>query len=225
MPKEGVLQVPRKSGEPYEVTTLYERPRGARALMVLGHGAGASMRHAFMERVAEDLAGIGVATLRYQFPYMEAGRKRPDHKTTLLATIRAAVDRGNKLARGLPVVAAGKSMGGRMTSLAASEEPLPAVRGIAFFGFPLHAAGKPGAERGEHLREIDLPLLFLQGTRDALADLDLLRPLVKKLAQPTLHVVEGADHGFKVRKKDGRTPDDVFAELSRAIDGWIRPLL
>ncbi len=220
--RKGVLELPRRGRESHLVSTLYERPRSLRAVLLLAHGAGAGMHHPFMKRMAGELASIGVATLRYQFPYMEAGRRRPDHRTTLLATVRVAAARGRALARGVPLLAGGKSMGGRMTSLAQSEAPLPHVRGLIFFGFPLHPAGKPGTERGHHLSATDLPLLFLQGTRDALAELPRLEPVLRALPESTLHRVEGADHGFRVRKKDGRGPDEVFADMTDAVDAWIQ---
>lgn len=204
-----------------EVTGLLLRPTDARLLYVFGHGAGAGMRHAFMEAAAERLAGRGIATLRYHFPYMELGRKAPNRPPVLLATVRAAVVEAGKLAPDLPLVAGGKSMGGRMTSTAASEDPLPGVRGLAFFGFPLHAAGKPGSERGAHLGSVGLPMLFLQGTRDKLADLTLLEPLLAGVApEPRLHVVEGADHGFHVLKRSGRTDEEVLDEMADAFAAW-----
>lgn len=198
------------------------RPSGARALFVFGHGAGAGMTHPFMEAVARGLADGGVATLRYQFPYMEAGRKAPNPAPMLVKTVRSAVAEAARIAPGLPLVAGGKSMGGRMTSTAASGEALPGVRGLAFFGFPLHAAGRPSSDRGVHLADVGLPMLFLQGTRDKLADLDLLRPLLADVRPaPTLHVVEGADHGFHVLKRSGRTDQEVLAELCDAFTAWL----
>jgi predicted alpha/beta-hydrolase family hydrolase len=205
-----------------EVSALLLRPRQARWLLIFGHGAGAGMRHPFMAEMSARLAAAGVATLRYQFPYMEARSRRPDARAILRATVRAAVEAGHHAAPDLPLLAGGKSMGGRMTSLAAAREPLPGVRGLVFFGFPLHAAGRPGAERGVHLAALDLPMLFLQGTRDRLADLDLLRPLLEANANATLHVVPGADHSFHVLKRSGRTHEEVLAELARAVDEWAR---
>ena len=204
-----------------EVTALLLRPPDARVLFVFGHGAGAGMRHAFMEAVAEGLARRGVATFRYHFPYMEAGRGGPNRPPVLVATVRAAVEEAARLAPDLPLLAGGKSMGGRMTSTAQAAEALPGVRGLAFFGFPLHAAGRPSAERGAHLADVTIPLLFLQGTRDKLAELDLLRPLLDGLdATVSLHVVEGADHGFHVLKRSGRTDDDVLAEICERMAEW-----
>jgi len=206
-----------------DVTALLLLPPRATALFVFGHGAGAPMRHAFMEAAAHGLGERGVATLRYQFPYTEAGRKAPDPAPVLRETVRSAVAVAASVAGGLPLFAGGKSMGGRMTSLAASDEPLPGVRGLAFFGFPLHAAGRPSADRGKHLARVALPMLFLQGTRDSLADLSLLRPLLAKVEPPpTLHVVEGADHGFRVLKRSGRTDAEVLEELCDRFAAWAR---
>ena len=204
-----------------DVSALWLRPDAARAALVLAHGAGAGMRHAFMESVAERLAARGVATLRYQFPYMERGTRRPDPPSLAVACVRAAVDVARKQADGLPLFAGGKSFGGRMTSTAAAQAPLEGVRGLVFLGFPLHASGKPGAERGAHLRDVALPMLFLQGTRDPLADLALVRPLCASLgARARLHVVEGGDHSFHVLKSSGRGDDAVQDELADTIAGW-----
>lgn len=204
-----------------EVTGILTRPPDARALYVFGHGAGAGMRHAFMEAASAGLVRRGVATFRYHFPYMEMGRKAPNRPPVLLAAVRAAVAEAARLAPDLPLLAGGKSMGGRMTSTAAAQEALPGVRGLAFFGFPLHAAGKPGAQRGAHLSDVGLPMLFLQGTRDKLADLELLRPLLADVKPaPTLHVVEGADHGFHVLKRSGRTDAEVLDEICDAFTVW-----
>jgi uncharacterized protein len=207
------------------VSGLLVSPSDARAVFVFGHGAGAGMRHTFMEDVAWRLGGLGVATLRYQFPYMEAGRRAPDPKPVLLATVRAAVAEAARRCPGLPLVAGGKSMGGRMTSTTAAAEPLPGVRGLAFFGFPLHAAGRDGSERGAHLAGIGLPMLFLQGTRDRLANLDLLRPLLRTIEPPPeLHVLDGADHGFHVLKRSGRTDADVLDEACGVFASWVARL-
>ena len=208
------------------VSALLARPPGADCLLVLGHGAGAGMRHRFMETLTARLAKRRIATLRYQFPYIEQGRRRPDFQPILLKTIRSAVAAASALSNGLPLFAGGKSMGGRMTSLAAAKEPLEAVQGIVFVGFPLHPAQKPGIERSEHLREVDVPLLFLQGTRDKLAGLDLLEPVCEDLAaRATLHLVEGADHGFHVLKRSGRTDDDVQDELADVARAWMAGLV
>lgn len=183
------------------------------------------MQHAFMEAAAHGLADRGVATFRYNFPYKEAGRNAPNPAPVLVKSVRSAVAFAAGLAPDLPLFAGGKSMGGRMTSTAASKESLPGVRGLAFYGFPLHAPGKDSADRGAHLSEVRLPMLFLQGTRDKLANLDLLGPLLQDVEPaPVLHVVEGADHGFHVLKRSGRPDDDVLDELSTAVAEWTRDL-
>lgn len=208
-----------------EVSALLLEPPDATALLVLGHGAGAGMRHRFMEEIAAALAVRRVTTLRYQFPYMEAGRRAPDRAPRLVATVRAAVETAAERAesRALPVFAGGKSMGGRMTSAAAAEAPLAGVRGLVFFGFPLHPAGKPSTDRGDHLADVECPMLFLQGTRDRLADLDLLRPVLEEVAPtPRLHVVEDADHGFHVPKRSGRSDREVIDELAGVATDWMR---
>jgi len=208
-----------------EVSAILIRPAAARWLYVFGHGAGAGMRHPFMEDAATALAGRGFATFRYQFAYQEKGSRRIDPQPILLATVRAAIHSAREAAPDLPLLAGGKSMGGRMTSLAASEEPLPFVKGIAFFGFPLHPAGAPGQGRADHLAQVEVPMLFLQGTRDTLADLGLLRPVIDNLgSRATLHVVDGADHGFHVLKRSGRTPADVMDELTRTMEEWAERL-
>jgi predicted alpha/beta-hydrolase family hydrolase len=209
-----------------EVSARLLLPRDARALVVLAHGAGADMNHPFMEGIAARLARRGLATFRFQFPYAEAGRRSPSPGPVLRATVRAALAAGAEAAPGLPCVAAGKSMGGRMTSLLAADEEVDAL-GIVFFGFPLHGAGKPPTiERGEHLAQVGLPMLFLQGTRDKLADLTLLEPLVAKLEpKATLHRVEGADHGFHVPKRSGRSDADVLDELADATRAFVDTLL
>ena len=190
-------------------------PAGARALFVFAHGAGAGMRHPFMEGTALRLAGQGVATMRYQFPYMDRGSRRPDPPSVLISTVRAAVETARRSELQLPLIAGGKSMGGRMTSLAAAEEPLPGVRGLVFMGFPLHAAGRPSSDRGAHLAGVQLPMLFLQGTRDKLADLELLRPVCSELAERArLHVIDEADHSFHVPKRSGRSDSDILDELA-----------
>ncbi|MEM7410521.1 MAG: alpha/beta family hydrolase [Myxococcota bacterium] len=196
------------------VSALFTRPADARAQLVLAHGAGAGMRHAFLEGVTARLAENGIACFRYQFPYWEAGRRAPNPPRVLTATVRAAVERAHAEAPDLPLFAGGKSLGGRMTSTAMAAEPLPAVRGLVFFGFPLHAPGKPGNERAAHLASVPCPMLFLQGTRDKLADLDLFAPVFDELgARATPHIVEGADHSFQVLKRSGRTHEEVLDEL------------
>lgn len=208
-----------------EVSALLLRPPEASCLFVFAHGAGAGAEHPFMEACSEVLARRGVATLRYQFPYMEGGRRAPNPPPVLMSTVRAAVREAAAAAPDLPLLAGGKSMGGRMTSMAAAGGRLPDVRGIAFFGFPLHAAGRPSSGRGTHLAKVGLPMLFLQGTRDKLADLSLLEPLVSTLRpEPTLHVVEGADHGFHVLRRSGRADEDVLDEICDAFFAWARPI-
>ena len=204
-----------------EVSALLVSPARPDALYVLAHGAGAGMRHAFMETMAARLAARGVATLRYQFPYVENGSRRIDPEPLLLDTVRAAVAMGREAAGGVTLIAGGKSMGGRMTSRAAAAAPLEGVAGIAYLGFPLHPAGQPGISRAEHLAKVSVPLLFLQGTRDTLAELPLLRPVVDKLgARATLHIVEHADHMFHVLKKSGRTDEQVLDELADTVAAW-----
>lgn len=197
-----------------DVSALFQRPANARWLLVLAHGAGAGMTHPFLNALSDDLATVGVATFRYQFPYMERRRQRPDPPSVLTATVAAAVRAAADAAPDLPLLAGGKSMGGRMTSQAAAGSPLPGVRGIVFFGFPLHPPGRPGTTRADHLARVTVPMLFLQGTRDEFADLELLRPITEGLGkQSTLHVIDGADHSFHVLKRSGRTDDDVRREL------------
>lgn len=203
------------------VSALLLRPARARALLVLAHGAGAGMRHAFMEATSARLAARGIATLRYQFPYMEAGSRRPDAGRTLIATARSAIAAAREAAPDLPLFAGGKSMGGRMTSLAAAEAPLPAVRGLIFFGFPLHPAGKPGTERADHLEAAELPMLFVQGERDRLAELALLRPVCQRLGRRArLHVVPLADHSFHVPKRSGRDDALILDEIAAVAADW-----
>lgn len=208
------------------VSALLLRPEHARLLYVFGHGAGVGMEHRFMAAASACLAERGVATLRYQFPYMEAGSRRPDARNTLLATVRAAVEAAAAAAPDLALLAGGKSMGGRMTSLAAAELPLPGVRGLVFFGFPLHPAGRPSVERAAHLDQVGTPMLFLQGDRDKLADLDLLGPICAGIGErATLHVVPGADHSFHMLKRSGRTDDEVLDELARTVAAWAAKLI
>jgi predicted alpha/beta-hydrolase family hydrolase len=203
------------------VSTVLLRPEGAQLLYVLGHGAGAGMRHPFMETIARLLAERRVATYRYQFPYMQANRRSPDPPNILEATVRAAIDSAIELTDGIPIVAGGKSMGGRIASHVAAHDSPTALRGLVFLGYPLHAPKKPAAKRAEHLSQIQQPMLFVQGTRDDLADLDLLRPIVSKLGNlATMHVVEGGDHSFKVLKRSGRTQQAVMTEIADAISRW-----
>lgn len=203
------------------VAALFTRPADARVLYVLAHGAGAGMRHRFMEAVAGALAARGVATLRYQFPYTEAGGRRPDPPAVLEATVRAAVGRAAEVAPDLPLIAGGKSMGGRMTSNAQARRPLPAVAGLVFLGFPLHPPKRPSVDRAEHLDAVEVPMLFLQGTRDDLADLDVMKGVCGRLGErATLHIVEGANHSFEVLKRSGRSGDAVLEELADTIVAW-----
>ena len=204
------------------VSALLLRPEPARACYVLAHGAGAGMTHKSMEAVATGLAERDIATLRYQFPYMEKGSKRPDPPAVAHATVRAAVAEAARCCAGLPLVAGGRSFGGRMTSQAQAIAPLLGVRGLAFLGFPLHPAGKPSTDRAKHLAEIRIPMLFLQGTRDALAELHLLEPVVKGLGQTaTLHLVKEADHSFHVLARSGRNDREVMDEVLDAFAAWI----
>lgn len=205
-----------------KVSGLLVKPKNAKAFLVLAHGAGAGMRHRFMEEICAKLSDRGIATLRYQFPYMENGSKRPDSESVLTSTVRSAVSAGKDLAGGTPMFAGGKSMGGRMTSLAAARESLEGVKGLVFFGFPLHAAGKPSAERGKHLKEIDAPMLFLQGTRDALADLKLLRPLCRNLGnRAELFTIDGADHSYHVLKSSGRSDGEILEQVAVKSASWM----
>jgi uncharacterized protein len=203
------------------ISALLTKPSSARACYVFAHGAGAGMTHAFMANVATGLAERGIATLRYQFPYMEKGGKRPDPPGMAHAAVRAAVAEAARACPGLPLIAGGKSFGGRMTSQAQAKQPLPVVRGLAFFGFPLHATGKPSSERAAHLADIKIAMLFLQGTNDKLAELSLLKPVVQSLgARATLHLVDGADHSFHVPARSGRKDAEVMVELLDTFAKW-----
>ena len=209
-----------------EVGALLLTLPSPRALLVLAHGAGAGMEHPFMVSLARALAERSVATFRYQFPYSEARARSPDPAPVLEATVRSAAAAAAAAAPGVPLFAGGKSMGGRMTSRAAAAGPGLDARGIVFFGFPLHAAGRPpSVERAAHLAEVPQPMLFLQGTRDALADLALMRDLCAELPRATLHVVDGADHGFHVPKRSGRDDAAVLVELADASAAWIERIL
>jgi predicted alpha/beta-hydrolase family hydrolase len=204
------------------VSALLIQPPQARACYVFAHGAGAGMTHASMQTVAVGLGARGIATLRYQFPYMEKGSKRPDAPAVAHATVRAAVAEAGRRCDGWPLIAGGRSFGGRMTSQAQARSPLPGVRGLAFFGFPLHPAGKPSSDRAKHLADVEIPMLFLQGTRDALAELSLVEPAVKGLgARATLRLLEGADHSFHVLKSSGRNDREVMDEALDAFVGWV----
>jgi predicted alpha/beta-hydrolase family hydrolase len=213
-------------GDTQRVSGLLLAPPQARAVYVFAHGAGAGMAHPFMAAVAEELAERGIASLRYQFPYMEEGGKRPDPLKVAQAAVRAAVAEAARLVPALPLIAGGKSFGGRMTSQAQAASPLPGVRGLAFLGFPLHPAGKPSDERAEHLSDVQIPMLFLQGTRDALADVKLLKPVVKRLGtRATLKLFEDADHSFHVPARSGRKDADVRHAMLDAFAEWTRAVI
>jgi predicted alpha/beta-hydrolase family hydrolase len=204
------------------VSALLIRPAECRACFVFAHGAGAGMAHSFMETFAAGLAERGVASLRYQFPYMEKGSRRPDPPALAQATVRAAVAEAERHCAGLRLIAGGKSFGGRMTSQAQAVTPLPGVDGLAFVGFPLHPADKPSSDRAKHLAEVRIPMLFLQGTRDSLAELKLLEPVVKSLKPlASLHLVKDADHSFHVPARSGRGDGDVMREILDAFAAWI----
>jgi uncharacterized protein len=208
------------------VSGLLQAPPRARACYVLAHGAGAGMTHRFMAAAAAELSARGIATLRYQFPYMERGSKRPDPPKLAHATVRAAVAAASRAMPDLPLIAGGKSFGGRMTSQAQALEPLPNVVGLAFLGFPLHPAGSPSQDRAKHLFDVRIPMLFLQGTRDALASLDQLEPLCKALGKrAALTLFADADHSFHVPAKSGRKDPQVFAEVMDALAAWIERVI
>ena len=209
-------------GKAGSVSALLDRPPQTRACFVFAHGAGAGMSHPSMEAVSAGLGERGVATLRYQFPYMEKGSKRPDPPAVAQAAVRAAVAEAGRRCPGLPLIAGGKSFGGRMTSQAQAIAPLAGVQGLAFLGFPLHPAGKPSSDRAKHLAEVKIPMLFVQGTRDSLAELKLLEPVVKSLGPlATLHRVEAADHSFHVPARSGRNDREVMNEILDAFAGWL----
>ena len=204
------------------VSGLLLNPPDARGCFVLAHGAGAGMTHPFMAAVATGLHERRIATLRYQFPYMEKGLKRPDTPAVARAAVRAAAAEAVRRCPGLPLIAGGKSFGGRMTSQAQAQAPLAHVRGLAFLGFPLHPAGKPSKERAKHLEDIRIPMLFLQGTRDNLAELPLLQPVTQALgASASLTLFEHADHSFHVPARSGRNDRDVMRELLDVLSAWI----
>jgi len=202
------------------VSALLVRPAEAHFLLALAHGASTNMRHRTLQAIAERLADVGIATFRYNFPYAENGAARdPQHVCT--TTVRAAVAAAQSAAPGLPLLAGGSSFGGRMTSTAASERPLDGVSGLVFFAFPLHQAGKPETKRADHLSAVTVPMLFLSGTRDTLADLDLLRSVCRKLGpRATLHTLDGADHGFRTLRRSRQNGEDVFVEMARVIRMW-----
>jgi uncharacterized protein len=203
------------------VSALLVRPKNARWLLALAHGAGAGMNHPFMENLTNELSAVTIATFRYQFPYMEQHRRVPDPPAMLTATVAAAVQTAKTVAPDLPLLAGGKSMGGRMTSQAAAQNLLSGVRGLVFFGFPLHPPNRPGTKRADHLAKVAIPMLFLQGTRDTFADMKLLRPICAKLSdRATLHIFESADHSFHVLKSSKRTDADVLRELAETTASW-----
>lgn len=214
------VRIPLSSGR--QVSGLLLEPVRAEACFVLAHGAGAGMSHRFMEALAASLFEHGIATLRFQFPFIESGSKRPDPPAIAQEAVRAAVEAVARLLPALPVFAGGKSFGGRMSSQAAALGLLPQIRGLAFVGFPLHPAGKPGVERAGHLAEVDVPLLFLQGTRDALAEIGLVRELVRGLhGLASLHIVDEADHSFHVLARSGRSDAEVVEDLAGELSAWM----
>jgi predicted alpha/beta-hydrolase family hydrolase len=203
-----------------EVSALLMRPEGASHLLVLGHGASTNMRHATLQTLAERLADENIATFRYNFPYSEHGKGR-DSQAVCTATVRSAVEAAHEAAPDLPLLAGGHSFGGRMTSNAAAESPLEGVRGLVFFSFPLHQPGKPETKRADHLAAVTVPMLFLSGTRDELADLALLRSVCVRLSRrATLHELDTADHGYKVLKRSRTSAEDVFVEMARLVREW-----
>ena len=211
--------------ETRSVSALFQLPPAATACFVLAHGAGAGMEHPSMTAVATELAARNIATLRFQFPYMERRTRRPDPPPLCHATVRAAVAEATRLAPTLALIAGGRSFGGRMTSQAQAIEPLPGVKGLAFLGFPLHPAGKPSTERAAHLSDVKTPMLFLQGTRDELAKLELLQPLIDRLgARATLKLLQDADHSFHVPARTGRKDAQVRAEMLDALATWTSTL-
>jgi uncharacterized protein len=217
-----ILAKPVRIASGIDVAGLLQAPPRPRACYVLAHGAGAGMNHPFLAAVAAELSLRDIATLRYQFPYMERGAKRPDPPPIAQAAVRAAVATARHLLPDLPLIAGGKSFGGRMTSQAHAKAPLPGVRGLAFLGFPLHPAGQPSRDRAEHLFAVQVPVLFLQGTRDTLAALDQLKPLCQALgAGATLKLFQDADHSFHLPARSGRTDADLRGELLDALAAWI----
>jgi predicted alpha/beta-hydrolase family hydrolase len=209
-----------------QVSALLLIPESSKQLLVLAHGAGAGMNHPFMEKLANELAAASVATFRYQFPYMEEQRRIPDKPGTLTATVAAAVRTARELAPKLPLFAGGKSMGGRMTSEAAAQDSLENVKGLIFFGFPLHPPNRPATKRADHLAKVKVPMLFLQGARDTFANLKLLRPVCAKLApRATLHIIETADHSFHVLKSSPRTDAEALHDLAETAASWAHQIV
>jgi uncharacterized protein len=209
-----------ETGKAGAVSALLLRPDAARACFVFAHGAGAGMTHSFMEAFAAGLCRHSIASLRFQFPYMEKGSKRPDPPAIAQAAVRAAVAEARRHCPDLPLIAGGKSFGGRMTSQAQAAAPLEGVRGLAFLGFPLHPSGKPSSDRAAHLARVHIPMLFLQGTRDSLAETDLIESVVKGLSSATLHLVDGADHSFHVLARSGRKDSEVLGEILDVFASW-----
>src|SRR3954452_7612330 len=208
-----------------EVSALLVLPEGATHLLVLGHGTSTDMRHPTLQSIGDRLGEVGIAIFRYNFPYSEHGKGR-DGQAVCTETIRSAVAAATRAAPGLPLIAGGPSFSGRMTSTAAAESPLEGVRGLVFFSFPLHLAGKPEMKRADHLADVTVPMLFLSGTRDELADLNLLRPVCEKLGErATLHVLDTADHGYKILKKTRTSDEDVFVEMARVLRDWASKLV
>lgn len=209
------------TSEKGEVSALLMRPAGATHLLVLGHGAGADMRSASMQSIAEALATRGIATFRYNFPFKENGRGGVDSPKTATATVRAAVAEAKRLEPKMTLLAGGHSFGGRMTTTAQAESPLDGVAGLVLFSFPLHLAGRPDTKRAGHLANIEIPMLFLSGTRDELAELDLLEPTIEDLGENAkLHLLDTANHSYIVLKKKRNSSEDVFAEMARVLHGW-----
>jgi predicted alpha/beta-hydrolase family hydrolase len=210
----------RATPEKGDVSALLLRPGAATHLLVLGHGASTNMRHVTLRTIAERMADAGIATFRYNFPYMERGRGR-DSQDVCTETIRSAIGTARSAAPDLPLLAGGHSFGGRMTSTAAAESPLEGVQGLVFFSFPLHQPGRPDTKRAEHLSAVTIPMLFLSGTRDNLAHLSFLQPVCEKLgARATLHPLDTADHGFRTLKRSRKSEEDVFVEMARVVREW-----
>jgi uncharacterized protein len=209
-----------ETGKAGAVSALLLRPDAARACFVFAHGASGGMTHSFMEAFAAGLCRRSIASLRFQFPYMEKGSKRPDPPAIAQAAVRAAVAEARRRCPELSLIAGGKSFGGRMTSQAQAAAPLEGVRGLAFLGFPLHPSGKPSSDRAAHLADVHIPMLFLQGTRDSLAETGLIEPVVKNLSLATLHLVDGADHSFHVLARSGRKDSEVLGEILDVFASW-----
>ena len=209
-----------------QVSAVLLKPPECHALYVLGHGAGAGMRHRFMDGIAEAFSAHGIGTFRYQFPFIEAGKRRPDRAPVLTGTVRAAAAAARELQPDLPLIAGGKSMGGRMTSSAQAESALAGVRGLVFLGFPLHRPGDPSNKRADHLADVDVPMLFVQGTRDRLAEMDRMEAVVGGLGERAeLRAVQDADHGFDVLKRLGKSTEQVYDDIAALVRGWIDKIL